>query len=460
MREAIKEGEKGRYIATPNPWVGCVIVDPKTNTCISRGHHCGPGTPHAEIDALESLMLSGSAEGSYVYTTLEPCHLYEGDDELLKARSGCDIKLIEAKVKRVIIGMLDADLRVINRGIEELVEAGIQVDILNGDVARDVKNSFDEYIQSRDSINPKDDNLDTYNPDDYDTLESALQALRNGEFIIVADEAERENEYDLVGVASACTEELMTFFLHYTTGKHCVVLSPERASHIGIKNMVPREENNGAQQTPFGMPIDSKACKTTGVDALDRCISVLTLANGGKDDYTLAGHTDTLISHPGGILARRGHTEASIALAGLLDIENKDHAILIGELMHRDLNGPKSGKMMRGEDSRILSKKYGLKIIHVSQLLDNLKPIVTTKIPFKINGIDVNDENIDNPWNVSLYACKESPDYYHRVCVYGVITSNISDCILVRIHSEYWTGDCLGSVLCDYGRQLDKAKNL
>ena len=472
MREAIKEGEKGRYVAHPNPWVGCVIVDPKTNTCISRGHHCGPGTPHGEIDALQSLKSKDLAEGSYVYTTLEPCHLYEGHDELLRERSGCDMKLIEAKVKRVIIGMLDADLRVINIGIDVLVEAGIKVDILNGDIAQDVKNSFAEYIESRDVVNPVNDD-----PDKYDTIESALQSLRNGEFIIVADEAERENEYDLVGVASACTEELMTFFLHYTTGKHCVVLSPERASHIGIKNMVPREENEGAQQTPFGMPIDSKACKTTGVDALDRCISVLTLANGGKDDYTLAGHTDTLISHPGGILARRGHTEASIALAGLLDIEAEDQAMLIGELMHRDLNGPKSGKMMRGADSKNLSKKYGLKMIHVSQLLDNLKPIVTTKIPLEIKDIDSeNDKNTWsvslntrsvslNAWSVSLYACKESPNYYHRVCVYGNInesnnTTKSDESVLVRIHSECWTGDCLGSTLCDCGRQLDKAKKL
>lgn len=221
------------------------------------------------------------------------------------------MKLIDVKVERVIIGMLDADLRVINTGIDELISAGIKIDILDGDIAQEVKSSFSEYIKSRDAINPEiiNEEIIEYNPDDYDTLDSALEDLTNGKFIIVADESDRENEYDLVSVASKCTEDDMSFFLHYTTGKHCVVLSPERASHIGIKNMVPREENEGAQQTPFGMPIDSKSCKTTGVDALDRCISVLTLANGGKDDYTLAGHTDTLISYPGGILARRGHTK-------------------------------------------------------------------------------------------------------------------------------------------------------
>lgn len=441
MREAIKEGEKGRLKAHPNPWVGCVIVDPETNRCISRGHHRGPGTPHAEVDALESLESIELAKGSHIYTTLEPCHFYEGEDELLKARTGCDMRLIDAKVGRVIIGMLDADLRVINTGINELINAGIEVDIIDDDVAGEVKDSFKEYIESRNKLNPT-----------YDSLDSALEDLKDGKFIIVADEDNRENEYDLVSVASTCTVESMNFFLNYTTGKHCVVLSPERASHIGIKNMVPREENKGAQQTPFGMPIDSKYCKTTGVDAEDRCISVLTLANGNSDDYTLAGHTDTLISHPGGILARRGHTEASITLARLLDIKPINQAMLIGELMIRDLSNQNCGKMMREKESSKLAKEYGLKMIHVSQLLDNLKPLVTTKIPLDEHKKD---------WNVSLYACKESPNYYHRVCVYGLdnsINNHDDKEVLVRIHSECWTGDCLGSALCDCGKQLAKAK--
>jgi len=441
MREAIKEGEKGRLKAPPNPWVGCVIVDPETNRCISRGHHRGPGTPHAEVDALESLESIELAKGSHIYTTLEPCHLYEGEDELLKARTGCDMKLIDAKVGRVIIGMLDADLRVINTGIDELINANIKVDIIDNDVAGEVKDSFKDYIESRNKLNPT-----------YDSLDSALEDLRDGKFIIVADEDNRENEYDLVSVASTCTVESMNFFLNYTTGKHCVVLSPERASHIGIKNMVPREENKGAQQTPFGMPIDSKYCKTTGVDAEDRCISVLTLANGNSDDYTLAGHTDTLISHPGGILARRGHTEASITLAKLLDIKPINQAMLIGELMIRDLSNPNCGKMMREKESWKLAKEYGLKMIHISQLLDNLKPLVTTKIPLDEHKKD---------WDVSLYACKESPNYYHRVCVYGLdnsINNHDDKEVLVRIHSECWTGDCLGSALCDCGKQLAEAK--
>jgi 3,4-dihydroxy 2-butanone 4-phosphate synthase/GTP cyclohydrolase II len=273
------------------------------------------------------------------------------------------------------------------------------------------------------------------------TIEEAIKEFQRGRFVIIVDDDERENEGDLCMPAEFMTPEGISFMLRYTSGIICVPLSGDRLDQLRVPLMV---GNNQAQYgTAFTISVDAREGVTTGVSAADRARTIQVLADGESHatDLVMPGHIYPLRAREGGVLVRAGHTEATVDLCVLAELQP---AAVLCEMMNPD------GTMMRGPQLMRFAKKHDLKVVSINQLIRYrvqrerlVQRVAETTLPTKYGEF-------------TLYGFRSSIDVEeHAALVIGDIST--PEPVLVRVHSQCVTGDVFGSQRCDCGEQLDMA---
>lgn len=191
-------------------------------------------------------------------------------------------------------------------------------------------------------------------------VEAALAALRRGEFVVVADDEERENEGDLIIAAESLTSEKLAFMLRHTSGVVCVALTARRASELALPPMV--AENSEPHRTQFTVSVDLAAGISTGISAADRSRTIRALGSrsASASSFLRPGHVFPLRARPQGVLERRGHTEAAVDLARLAGFEP---AGALCELMADD------GSMLRGQALIDFARGHRLPYLHIADLV-------------------------------------------------------------------------------------------
>jgi 3,4-dihydroxy 2-butanone 4-phosphate synthase/GTP cyclohydrolase II len=279
----------------------------------------------------------------------------------------------------------------------------------------------------------------------FDSIEEAIEDIRNGKMVILVDDEDRENEGDLTIAAEKVTPEVINFMAKYGRGLICLSLTPERVEELKLPMMT--DINKSRFGTPFTVSIEAKEGVTTGISAADRARTILTAINPKKkaDDLVTPGHVFPLKAKPGGVLQRAGQTEGSVDLARLAGLYP---AGVICEIMNDD------GTMARVPQLMKFARKHGLKIITIKDLIEYrmrneclVHRIAEADIPTKYGGgfrAIVFGSMLDKSEHIALLKGKISPD----------------EEVLVRVHSECLTGDVFNSRRCDCGPQLRKAMEM
>ena len=277
------------------------------------------------------------------------------------------------------------------------------------------------------------------------TIEEALEDIRNGKVVIVVDDEDRKNEGDFVAAAEMATPEMINFMATHGRGLICTPILEERANELELEMMVGK--NTDPNQTQFTVSIDliGHGC-TTGISASDRAKTVLALIdeNTKPEDLGRPGHIFPLKAKKGGVLRRTGHTEASVDLARLAGLKP---AGVIVEIMNED------GTMARLPQLKIIAKKHDLKLISIEDLV--AYRMQKESLIEKMETIDLPTEHGD----FTLTAYKQiNTGRYHVALHKGEWKKD--DAVLVRVHSSCITGDIFGSCRCDCGHQLARAMQM
>ena len=282
------------------------------------------------------------------------------------------------------------------------------------------------------------------------SIDKALDVFRDGGFVIVTDDVDRENEGDLFLLASAATTEKIGFMIRYTSGVICVAMTEERSRQLHLPLMV--KQNQDTKRTAFTVTVDAKHEITTGISAKERANTIRALADltSTAEDFIRPGHIFPLVAHEGGLAARRGHTEAIVEMCKLV---GENHVGVISELVNED------GSMMRGEDLIRFASEQNIPILSIAQLLKTLDVTNTVNSPKEINlnwaELPRSSSGQIEKWQITTFLGRGGVD--HALLKFGSIDSKQP--LLVRIHSECLTGDVLGSLRCDCGSQLERAMN-
>ena len=280
--------------------------------------------------------------------------------------------------------------------------------------------------------------------------DKALETFRDGGFVIVTDDADRENEGDLFLVASAATTEKIGFMIRYTSGVICVAMTEERSRQLHLPLMV--KQNQDTKRTAFTVTVDTKHEITTGISAKERANTIRALADlsSTAEDFIRPGHIFPLIAHEGGLAARRGHTEAIVEMCKLVGVNQVG---VISELVNED------GSMMRGENLTRFASEQGIPILSIAQLMSALEGSnkEDSQKEFNLNWAELprSSSGQIKQWQIATFLGRGGVD--HALLKFGSI-DGIKP-LLVRIHSECLTGDVLGSLRCDCGSQLERAMN-
>ena len=276
----------------------------------------------------------------------------------------------------------------------------------------------------------------------FTTVEEALEDLKRGRPVVVTDDADRENEGDLVALADRVTPETVNFFLTHARGLLCAPLPAERLGELDLDLMVPHGGGD-RQGTAFTVSVDARQGTTTGVSAYDRTITIRTLAGARTkaSDLLRPGHVFPLRAAPGGVLRRAGHTEAAVDLARLAGAVP---AGVICEILKED------GTMARLADLLPFAETHGLKILTIQDLIEYRNR--TEKLIRRVQEV-----RLPTAWGEFRLVAFESQvtGEVHLALVRGEISGERST--LVRVHSECLTGDVFGSLRCDCGPQLETA---
>ncbi|HQA54676.1 MAG TPA: bifunctional 3,4-dihydroxy-2-butanone-4-phosphate synthase/GTP cyclohydrolase II [Synergistaceae bacterium] len=278
----------------------------------------------------------------------------------------------------------------------------------------------------------------------FNTIEEALNDIKQGKMIIVVDDENRENEGDLVMAADCCRPEDINFMIKNARGLVCVPIGAEQAKRLQLNPMV--EHNTDAHGTAFTVSVDHLKDTTTGISAAERAITAKALANplSRAEDFRRPGHIFPLVARHGGVLKRAGHTEAAVDLSRMAGFNEGG---VICEIMNED------GSMARLPQLLEFAAKYGLKIISVENLIRYR--VMREKLVRREATV-----HMPTAWGDFIchaYTCPygEHPNDVHLALVKGDIEG--AGDVLVRVHSECFTGDLLGSLRCDCGPQLHKA---
>ncbi|RXK47144.1 bifunctional 3,4-dihydroxy-2-butanone-4-phosphate synthase/GTP cyclohydrolase II [Aquirufa rosea] len=278
-----------------------------------------------------------------------------------------------------------------------------------------------------------------------DRIEDAIEDIRQGKIIIVADDEDRENEGDMICASEAITPELVNFMIKEGRGLMCVSLTDDRCSALGLEMMV--DNNTTSHETPFTVSVDllGNGC-TTGISASDRAKTIQALVDPmtKPSDLGRPGHIFPLKSKSEGVLRRTGHTEASMDFARLAGFQPS--GVLI-EVLNED------GSMARLPDLRRIADKFDLKLVTIKDLIEyrlDKESLIQREI-----GVDMPTQ-----WgNFDLIAFKQkNTGDTHLALVKG--TWEKDEEVMVRVHSSCVTGDIFGSCRCDCGPQLHKAMEM
>ncbi|MCO5236571.1 MAG: bifunctional 3,4-dihydroxy-2-butanone-4-phosphate synthase/GTP cyclohydrolase II [Chitinophagaceae bacterium] len=283
----------------------------------------------------------------------------------------------------------------------------------------------------------------------FDTIESAVEDIKNGKLVIVVDDEDRENEGDFITAAQNVTPEIINFMIKNGRGLVCAPLTEERCMELNLDLMV--VSNTSLHETPFTVSVDllGHGC-TTGVSAHDRSKTIRALVDPRTQPSELGrpGHVFPLKAKAGGVLRRAGHTEAAIDLARLAGFDAPYGAVLV-EIMNDD------GTMARLHELHDIARKFDLKMITIRDLIEYrlktdslIEEIVRVDMPTKYG-------------HFKLVIFRERQNPYsgeHMALIKG--TWEKDEPVLVRVHSSCFTGDILGSLRCDCGEQLHEAMKM
>ncbi len=275
----------------------------------------------------------------------------------------------------------------------------------------------------------------------FDPIPAVIADIRKGRMVIVTDDADRENEGDLVMAAAKVTPNAVNFMAKFGRGLICAPITGERALQLGLPRMV--AQNREFFKTDFTVSVDATHGITTGISTKDRAATIRVLADpkSKSGDLIQPGHVFPLQAKAGGVLRRAGHTEAAIDLARLAGL---DPSGVICEIMKED------GSMARLPDLVKFKKKHGLKMCSIQDLIAHRR---------ESERLVVREETILMPtdygdFDLHLYSSLVD-GMHHIALVKGKISA--SKPALVRVHSECLTGDVFGSKRCDCGNQLHQA---
>ncbi len=274
----------------------------------------------------------------------------------------------------------------------------------------------------------------------FNTIEEAIEDLRNGKIIIVVDDPDRENEGDLICAAEFATTENVNFMASYAKGLICMPMSKELTHKLKLNQMV--TENNDNHCTAFTVSIDH-VDTTTGISAVERSITAMKLvADDAKpEDFRRPGHMFPLEAREGGVFKRDGHTEATV---DFMKIAGLKECGLCCEIMRED------GTMMRTTELLQFAKEHNLKITSIADLIRYrrrheklVEKVTEAELPTKYGNFMAHG-----------YIDTITGDH-HIALVKGDISGD--EPVLCRVHSECLTGDAFGSLRCDCGEQLQEA---
>ena len=276
-----------------------------------------------------------------------------------------------------------------------------------------------------------------------DSIEDALKDFREGKFVIVVDDEDRENEGDLIMAAEMITPEKVNFMLKNARGVLCVPVTLSRADELDLPHQV--SDNTSMLGTPFTVTVDKLEGCSTGVSAHDRAATIKALADPNSTPQTFGrpGHINPLYAQDNGVLRRSGHTEAAVDLCKLSGCYP---AGVLMEIMNED------GTMARMPDLQKRAKEWGMKII-------SIKDIIAYRLK-KESSIEVGDE-VALPTHYGTFRLipfRQANGLENMALIKGSWKED--EPILVRVHSSCATGDILGSKRCDCGEQLHKAMEM
>lgn len=281
----------------------------------------------------------------------------------------------------------------------------------------------------------------------FDSIEDAIQDIREGRLVVVVDDEDRENEGDFITAAANITPEVVNFMSKHGRGLICVPLPEDRCAELGLEMMV--NNNTALHETAFTVSVDllGHGC-STGISAHDRSKTIQALNDPATDPRDLGkpGHIFPLRAKKGGVLRRAGHTEAAVDLARLAGFPPPYGGVLV-EIMNDD------GSMARLPELVEVAKKFDFKLISIADLIEYrlkkdslIEEIVRVEMPTRYGDF-------------TLVAFQEkNTSNEHLALIKGEWEKG--DPVLVRIHSSCFTGDILGSLRCDCGEQLHKAMQM
>jgi 3,4-dihydroxy 2-butanone 4-phosphate synthase/GTP cyclohydrolase II len=278
-----------------------------------------------------------------------------------------------------------------------------------------------------------------------DRIEDALEDIRQGKIIIVADDEDRENEGDMICASEVITPEIVNFMIKEARGLMCVSLTDERCQALGLEMMV--NQNTTSHETPFTVSVDllGNGC-TTGISASDRAKTIQALVNPATQPSDLGrpGHIFPLKSRTEGVLRRTGHTEASMDFARLAGFQPS--GVLI-EVLNED------GSMARLPDLRLIADKFDLKLVTIKDLIEYR--LAKESLIKREIGV-----NMPTEWgSFELVAFKQiNTGDTHLALIKG--SWDKDEPVMVRVHSSCVTGDIFGSCRCDCGEQLHAAMEM
>ena len=275
----------------------------------------------------------------------------------------------------------------------------------------------------------------------FSTIEEGLEELKAGRALIVVDDEQRENEGDIVCAAEHVTPELVNFMARHARGLVCMPMAAERLDELEIPLMV--EQNTARRRTAFCVSIGAARDTTTGISAADRATTIRRAVDPetGPEDLSRPGHIFPLRAHPGGVLKRAGHTEASVDLCRMAGLRP---AAAICEVMNED------GTMARTEQLQAVADEHGLKMITIADLIRYrmqnerlVKRMASPDLPTRMGKWKIHafHYDLEDQTHVAIVMGEPKPDQP----------------TLVRVHSQCLTGDVFGSTRCDCGAQLQYA---
>lgn len=277
-----------------------------------------------------------------------------------------------------------------------------------------------------------------------DSIEEAIEDFRNGKFVIVVDDENRENEGDLIMAAEKVTPDDVNFMITNARGELCAPLTISRCRALGLEHQV--ADNTSMLGTPFTITVDKLAGCTTGVSAHDRAATLRALADPESvaSDFGRPGHVHPLYAQDEGVLRRPGHTEAGVDLARLAGLQP---AATLIEILNED------GTMARLPQLRKKADEWGLKLVSIADLIAyRMKQESSVE-----QGVEVDMPTSHGHFRLIPFRQK-SNGREHIALIKGDVADG--NPVLVRVHSSCATGDIFGSQRCDCGEQLHKAMEM